>query len=133
MERYKLPFKLLYFKRLVDSIECNQINIGSIEMIDLMPYEEYIKTVYHSKFLISDSGTGQEEPALFGTKVIVPRDFTERPQSYAANCSFQLKLGENEDDVFNWIDSDVVMNTDWLGDGKTSEFVKDKIIEYLNG
>jgi UDP-N-acetylglucosamine 2-epimerase (non-hydrolysing) len=133
MERYKLPVKLLYFKRLVDSIECNQINIGSIEMIDLMPYEEYIKTVYHSKFLISDSGTGQEEPALFGTKVIVPRDFTERPQSYAANCSFQLKLGENEDDVFNWIDSDVVMNTDWLGDGKTSEFVKDKIIEYLNG
>ena len=57
-------------------------------MIDLMPYEEYLTKVYHSKFIISDSGTGQEEPALLKTPVVVPRDFSERPQSYKNDCSF---------------------------------------------
>lgn len=124
---YNLPVKLLYFKRLVDSLEISNISLGKVEMIDLMPYEQYIEKVYHSKFLISDSGTGQEEPALFGTRVIVPRDFTERPQSYNANCSFQLKLGENDHDAHEWLKKELYMDTRWLGDGNTSEIIKDII------
>ncbi len=90
--KYGLPVKLLYFKRLIDKITELALDLGSIEIIPLMPYKTYLSTVYNSKFIISDSGTGQEEPALLGTPVIVPRDFTERPQSYSANCSIQLKL-----------------------------------------
>ena len=61
--------------------------------------------------------------------MVVPRDFTERPQSLTSNCSIQFK--ESYEDVFQWI-SDIesgvkTINTEWLGDGKTSE----KIIEHL--
>ena len=48
------------------------IHLGNIEVVDLMSFKKYTKSVYHSKFIISDSGTAQEEPALLGTPVIVP-------------------------------------------------------------
>ena len=74
--KYNLPVKMLKFYGTCKFLEDYKIDLGSIELVDLMPYKKYLTTVYHSKFIISDSGTGQEEPALFGTPVIVPRDFT---------------------------------------------------------
>jgi UDP-N-acetylglucosamine 2-epimerase (non-hydrolysing) len=125
--RYNIPVKMLYFKRLQDIIDKEKIDLGKIEIIPLLPYKEYLSMVYNSKFIISDSGTGQEEPALLNTKVIVPREFTERPQSYENNCSFKLNLNDYST-AFNWIDSNENnMNIEWLGDGTTSY----KIIEYI--
>jgi UDP-N-acetylglucosamine 2-epimerase len=129
INKYGLPVRMLYFKRLQTIIDTHKLDIGNIEIVPLMPYKTYLTTVYHCRFIISDSGTGQEEPALLNTPVVVPRDFSERPQSYSNNCSVQFK--NNADEVFQWI-TDIeagtkVMKTDWLGDGQTSK----KIIEQL--
>lgn len=138
IERYNIPVKLLYFKRLKDMIVEHDLDLGKIEMIDLLPFKEYLETIYHSKFLISDSGTGQEEPALLGTPVVVPRDYTERPQSFENNCSFKLHINDSEtnfEEVFNWIDKtikgEIKMSTEWLGDGNTSKLIVEKIVDYL--
>ena len=32
-----------------------------------MSYKNYLNTIYHCKFIISNSGTSQEEPAIFDT------------------------------------------------------------------
>jgi UDP-N-acetylglucosamine 2-epimerase (non-hydrolysing) len=126
--KYNLPIKMLYFKRLKDNLDKFNISLGNIKIIDLLPYKKYLNTIYHCNFIISDSGTGQEEPALFNTKVLVPRDFTERPQSYENNCSFKLKLDEkNYNECLEWIEKDITMDLKWLGEGKTSEL----IIKYL--
>jgi UDP-N-acetylglucosamine 2-epimerase (non-hydrolysing) len=132
IEKYGLPVKMLYFKRLKDSLDRWNINLGNIEMIELMPYKEYLDTVYHSRFIISDSGTGQEEPALLNTPVVVPRDFTERPQSYKHNCSISYKAeNDNTKEVYDWLESiengSQKIDASWLGDGTTS----DKIIQHL--
>jgi UDP-N-acetylglucosamine 2-epimerase (non-hydrolysing) len=131
--RYQLPVKMLYFKRLQDALTLYQIDLGVIEMIPLLAYKEYLDTVYHSRFLISDSGTGQEEPALLHTPVIVPRDFTERPQSYQYNCSIQLNANQlNSEEVFQWLEDDTVhIDASWLGDGQTSHLIIEKIQEFL--
>jgi len=138
IQRYNFPVKLLYFKRMKDVIDKHNINLDKIEMIDLLPYKEYLDTVYHSKFIISDSGTGQEEPALVNTPVVVPRDFTERPQSYINNCSVKLKINSGEtnfEDIFNWLDKsfngELEMNTDWLGNGNTSKLIVEKINAFI--
>ena len=132
IEKYGLPVKLLYFKRLKDVIEEYGLEeyLGKIEMIELLPFKEYLETVYNCPFIISDSGTGQEEPALLGTPVLVPRDFTERPQSYESNCSFKLKVEEdqtNYDECFEWLDmmksGNLKMETSWLGNGNTSKLI----------
>ena len=89
--------------------------------------------LHHCKFLISDSGTGQEEPAMMKTPVIVPRDYTERPQSMQANCSFMLDVENlsNEKESVLWLEEIFCgkreIDATWLGDGMTS----DKIIKYL--
>lgn len=135
IEKYNLPVKLLYFKRLKDKLSEYNIDLGKVEMIDLLPYEEYLTKVYHSKFIISDSGTGQEEPALLKTPVVVPRDFSERPQSYENDCSFRLSIQKditNFDEVFSWLEGDKRMETEWLGNGKSSKEITMHILDFLN-
>jgi UDP-N-acetylglucosamine 2-epimerase (non-hydrolysing) len=127
-QRYNLPVKILYFKRLKDSIEKFSIDLN-IEMINLMSYKNYLDTIYHCKFIISDSGTAQEEPALLNVPVVVPREFTERPQSFAAGCSIKL---DNYDDVFSWLDKPFTPNVEWLGNGQTSDLIISYLTKYLN-
>jgi len=93
--------------------------------------------VYNSLFIISDSGTAQEEPALFNTPVIVPRDYTERPESMLNNCSFMLNINTIHNstwsDSFSYIknilNEEIKIRTEWLGDGNTSQIIVDKIKE----
>lgn len=133
IERYNVPVKLLYFKRLRDALDKYNIDLGKIEMVPLLPYKEYLETIYHSKFIISDSGTGQEEPALLNTPVVVPRDYTERPQSYAYNCSICYKASnDNSEEVYKWLEEidrgEKYIDASWLGNGTTST----QIITHLN-
>jgi UDP-N-acetylglucosamine 2-epimerase (non-hydrolysing) len=131
--KYSIPVKLLYFKRLHDSIFNYGLSLEQLEMVPLMSYREYIQNVYDSLFIISDSGTGQEEPALLNTPVIVPRDFTERPQSYENHCSIRLDVdGKKYQSVFDWIASRESPNIEWLGDGNTSSRIVNALETYLN-
>lgn len=133
--KYDLPVFMLGFKRTLDYIKKFNIDISkykSITVVDLLPFKSYLNEVYHSKFIISDSGTAQEEPALLNTPVIVPRDYTERPESVEYNCSFMINV--NNDTNLTWTSSEswLLLNcnnrkVDWLGEGKTSE----KIINIL--
>lgn len=137
-KKYNLPVKILFFPRLKMSLKKYNIDLGNIEMIDLLPFSEYLNTIYNSKFIISDSGTGQEEPALLNTPVIVPRDYTERSQSYINNCSCQLKVNTNElnfNDVFTWLEkinnNEFAMNIEWLGGGNTSKLIIEHLDDFL--
>ena len=137
IERYNVPVKLLYFKRMKDSIDKYSIPLGNVEMVPLMSYNEYIESVYNSMFLISDSGTGQEEPALIETPVIVPRDFTERPQSYEFKCSVRLDLeSDNSLEVFDWISNvsngNLLRDTAWLGNGNTSDCIATSLYDWIH-
>lgn len=120
-DHFELPVKMLSFKRTESAIEKYNLDIGEIEMIPLMGYKEFLKFQQDSHFIISDSGTAQEEPSLLGIPVLVPREFTERPESVKNNCSFMLDLNkENHHDSIHWLNSHDKCNTEWLGAGTTS-------------
>jgi UDP-N-acetylglucosamine 2-epimerase len=137
---YNLPVKMLNFGRTEAKLKERKINLGEIEIIPLMSFKNYIKEIYHSKFLISDSGTAQEEPSLFNTPVIVPRNFTERPESVSYNCSIMLDVDSIHNatwgNAFKYIndlqDGKISINPQWLGDGNTSQLIVDKINELFN-
>tara|TARA_B110000037_G_scaffold221792_1_gene294002 strand:- start:6289 stop:7302 length:1014 start_codon:yes stop_codon:yes gene_type:complete len=128
-KKYNLPIKMLKFHGTCRFLEEYNVDLGSIELVDLMSYKQYLNTIYHCKFIISDSGTGQEEPALLNTPVIVPRDFTERPQSIKANCSYMLNINTNKNinESFKYLkkifNNNLKINIDWLGKGKTSDLI----------
>jgi UDP-N-acetylglucosamine 2-epimerase (non-hydrolysing) len=130
-KKHNVPVYMLGFPRTINKIKEYNIDLGDILVIDLLPFKAYLTAVYNCKFLISDSGTAQEEPAILGTSVIVPRDFTERPESVSFNCSFMLNVNTVNT---TWLDSQIWLKykaktrqTEWLGDGNTA----DKIIEIL--
>ena len=129
-DRTKVPVKMLNFGRTKESIKKNNLDTGKIEFIDLMGYRDFVRFMQDSLFIISDSGTAQEEPALLNVPVIVPRDFTERPESVQNNNSIMLDLSNLScyNNVIDWaMEEKKVSNHRWLGDGKTS----DKILEIL--
>lgn len=137
IEKYNIPVKLLYFKRLTDEIEKNGLDLGKIEMVPLYSYKDYLHIVYNCPFIISDSGTGQEEPALLNTPVVVPRDFTERPQSYDNNCSIRLNAEnlDNNGEIFEWLDKmesgKTIIDSSWLGAGNTSQLIMDELNRFF--
>lgn len=136
--KYKLPIKMLKFYGTCKFLASHKLDLKNIELIDLLSYKDYIKTIYHCKFIISDSGTGQEEPALLNTPVVVPRDYTERPQSVENNCSIMLNVNDlsNKTQTFEWLhdifNNKKIINYYWLGDGKTSEIIINKLKTFLS-
>ena len=136
-KKYGIPVKMLNFGRTTKYMEEFGIDLGKVELVELMAYKQYLTTIYHCPFIISDSGTAQEEPAIFDTPVIVPRDFTERPQSVEAKCSYMLDVNSesNFEDSWDWLSKieskELTMNIEWLGDGNTSNLVVEKIKNFI--
>jgi len=119
---FNSPVKMLNFKRTTNAIKQWNINLGNIEVIDLLGYKNFVKMQQDSLFIISDSGTAQEEPALLNIPVIVPRDFTERPESMQYNCSYMLKMNADSYEMSKtWLKEKPASEIEWLGDGKTAE------------
>lgn len=122
--KFEVPVYMLGFKRTLDKINEFNLGTGALEVIDLLPYKQYISYLAQSVFIISDSGTAQEEPALCGVPVIVPRDYTERPISMQSDCSFMLNVNsifnETWQGSLNWVAS-AKPDPDWLGEGETSD------------
>lgn len=116
------PVKMLKFKRTIAAIKDFHLNVGGIEFVDLMGYKDFVRYMQDSLFMISDSGTAQEEPALLKIPVIVPRDYTERPESYSSNNSRMLRLDrECFTNAIEWALSNRSGGVSWLGDGTTSD------------
>jgi len=127
--RFQLPIQMISFGRTRTAIENAELNMRWVKWVPLMSYQQYLQAQYDSVFMISDSGTAQEEPALLNTPVVVPRISTERPESVKYGCSKMLNVqtawNGSWRDCLNWLDSMKTVNfiarTDWLGNGNTSE------------
>lgn len=136
---FQVPVCMLQFPITMSKIANYELPLKDIQPIGMMSYRNFLHDQYHSLFMISDSGTAQEEPSLFNVPVVVPRDFTERPQSVFNSCSVMLDV--NSANNLTWCNSQkyvksihngmVSMNTNWLGDGKTSDYIISALKESL--
>lgn len=138
--RFQIPVEMISFGRTQAAIEKAKLEMGLVKWIPLMFYKNYLQAQYDSVFMISDSGTAQEEPALLNTPVIVPRISTERPESIKYGNSKMLNVrtewNDSWQDCLNyWLGSMETINfiarTDWLGDGKTAERIVSILEEQL--
>ncbi len=132
---HNIQIIMLNFKRTFDNMTRSLAldYAKEVKIVGLMGYIEYLKTIWDSLFIISDSGTAQEEPALLNTPVIVPRDFTERPESVECECSYMIDVN-TENETWNksilWTKYPKI-DTSWLGDGLTSYKIIEHIKAYL--
>lgn len=134
IEKTNKPVYMIKFPRTLKCIQDFNIDLGKIQLIDLMGYKKFISFMQDSIFIVSDSGTAQEEPALLNIPVIIPRDFTERPESLESNNSILLQLKEDSfDNAITWaLEENKPMKTEWLGNGLTSEYIVNILKEKLH-
>ena len=55
-------------------------NFKNIQTLNPVEYFDFVDLIKNSLFVISDSGGLQEESAILGKPLLIPRDFTERPE-----------------------------------------------------
>ena len=51
-----------------------------MEIIEPKNYDDFVKLIKSSKFVISDSGGVQEEAMILRKPLLIPRKYTERPE-----------------------------------------------------
>ena len=58
-----------------------------IDLIEPPQYEQFVKLIERSYFILTDSGGVQEEAPSFGKPLLVLRETTERPEGVDAGCA----------------------------------------------
>lgn len=124
-----LPLLWLNFPRTMSLLDEFGLKLPEdFTLLPLQGYLEFLRYQRQSFCIVSDSGTAQEEPAVLGVPVLVPRDFTERWESVEAGNSKMVDLSQ---DIKTLVDEGIKFvkafpkNPDisWMGDGKTAEHI----------
>ncbi len=86
-ELYGLPLILSVHprvdRRLADSVFAGTL----VKPVPALPFFEFVKLEKHATLVLTDSGTVQEECAIFRVPVITIRDSTERPETVEAGSN----------------------------------------------
>ncbi len=130
----ELPVLFLEFPRTLAALKKYDIKIEGIETIPLVGFKKHLQLEYDSKYIVSDSGTDQEQPALLNIPVFVPREYTERPLSYSTGCSRRLTK-EMTPSIISFALEFMYesMNASWLypPNGVTSDWIVNSLLDFL--
>lgn len=78
---YEMPLILSVHPRIRSRLRPDSFNGSRVVPVDAMPFFEFVKLQKNAALVLSDSGTVQEECAIFRVPVITIRDTTERPET----------------------------------------------------
>jgi UDP-N-acetylglucosamine 2-epimerase (non-hydrolysing) len=84
---YQLPLILSVHPRIQSRIADGRFEGTLVRPVSAMPFFEFVKLQKHAALVLSDSGTVQEECAIFKVPVITIRDTTERPETVEAGSN----------------------------------------------
>ncbi len=135
-----LPVKLVKFNRGKKLIDENNLLDGKnfVEVVGPYGFLDYLRLQYNAFGVISDSGTSQEECPLLGVPVVVPRNYTERPESMENGNSILIgetnPIEEMTEKTIEFFRSYSIGESKlkWLGDGTTSQKIVDILKEELS-
>lgn len=84
---YDMPLLLSVHPRLAALLESSAFQGTRVVPLPAMPFFEFVKLEKHAALVVTDSGTVQEECAIFGVPVVTIRDTTERPETVEAGSN----------------------------------------------
>jgi UDP-N-acetylglucosamine 2-epimerase (non-hydrolysing) len=80
-EIYGMPLILSVHPRIEQRLRPDSFGSARVRPVPAMPFFEFVKLQKSAALVLSDSGTVQEECAIFRVPVITIRDTTERPET----------------------------------------------------
>ena len=84
---YELPLILSVHPRIEQRLQQADFRGGDVRPIPAMRFFEFVQLEKHAALVLTDSGTVQEECAIFQVPVITIRDTTERPETVEAGTN----------------------------------------------
>ena len=79
----KLNYRVIFPVHPRTKANLDKYEIQKLENIKFLKpknYKDFIELIKYSKFIISDSGGVQEEAAIYRKPLLIPRQYTERPE-----------------------------------------------------
>jgi UDP-N-acetylglucosamine 2-epimerase (non-hydrolysing) len=84
---YGQPLVLSVHPRIQARLDRDAFGGADVRPVDAMPFFEFVKLQKNAALVLTDSGTVQEECAIFRVPVITIRDTTERPETVEAGSN----------------------------------------------
>jgi UDP-N-acetylglucosamine 2-epimerase (non-hydrolysing) len=78
-----------------------EVNDSKVRLLDAMPFFEFVKLEKNAFMVLTDSGTVQEECAIFRVPNVTVRDVTERPETI--ECGSNILAGTQTDSIVNTV------------------------------
>jgi UDP-N-acetylglucosamine 2-epimerase (non-hydrolysing) len=94
--------------------------LKGVNVVEPIPYEQFLERLVKSRYLISDSGGIQEEASFLGKKVIVCRKVTERPETIGINTIMCLEPQDLRMHELSLRDKYAIEPNNIYGDGSSS-------------
>jgi len=133
-DKYQYPILVSVHPRTANKLEKFQINpkSKSVQLLDPMGFPDYVKLEQNAKAVLSDSGTVQEECAIFKVPNVTLRDVTERPETIA--CGSNILSSAAPDQIVKAVDIVLSLTDDWNPPQEyLVENVSDTVIKILLG
>ena len=112
-DHYECPLLVSVHPRTFGKIKEFSLSPDSsrVRLMKPLGFFEFVKLEKNAKLVLSDSGTVQEECAVFGVPNVTIRDVTERPETI--ECGSNVLTGSNKEDIKRAVDMALTMDSDW--------------------
>jgi len=94
---YEMPLVLSVHPRVEPRLTTGIFSGSRVRTVPAMPFFEFVKLQKHARLVLTDSGTVQEECAIFRVPVLTIRDTTERPETVESGSN--IVTSTRPDDV----------------------------------
>ena len=113
-EKYDLPVIISTHPRTRIRMEEFHLNTNpkGLQFVEPFGFFDFIQLERNAKCVLSDSGTVQEECAIFGVPNVTIRDVTERPETI--ECGSNLISGIEGDNILACVNASLSLTAQWV-------------------
>jgi UDP-N-acetylglucosamine 2-epimerase (non-hydrolysing) len=108
---HRVPALVTVHPRTADRIRAGGLEVGGLRLLEPLGFFDFVRLERHAKLVLSDSGTVQEECAIFRVRSVTIRDVTERPETL--ECGSNILSGACPDDMLRATATALALPNDW--------------------
>ena len=110
---YRDPMYIIMHPHTASKLKQFGLNRSSsgVHWLDPMGFFDFVKLEKNARLVLSDSGTVQEECAIFGVPNVTIRDVTERPETL--ECGSNVLSGAKEEDLLRVVSMALSLPPQW--------------------
>ena len=133
-DKYEKPLLVSVHPRTANKLNQFGLNPESnrVRLLEPLGFFDFVKLEKNALAVLSDSGTVQEECAIFGVPNVTIRDVTERPETI--ECGSNILSGSNSDDILRAVDIALTLPQTWTApDEYMAENVSGTVVKIVLG